>query len=189
MRIKRLVKIGRSRGIIVDRAILDLLDWGDDQKIAVTVASDGRGLLLTPEIISEAVTTVKRRKKPQDSSYVVVDLWREICVPHGLSDVRTKAGEDGKNRPVGGQLGRSIAARMKEESAVEWWREFFIRVSKSDFLMGRSADWKASLPWLMKPANLEKVMSGQYDSSQGSKPKKRVIDYEFSQSEWEEPSL
>lgn len=197
MRKKKLVRIGRSRGLIVDKAILDLLGWGPDQEVTVTMSPDGAGLLLIPEGAPEPIVeartvtapkVVKRRPKA-DGSEMVVALWRELCVPAGLSDVRTKD-EGGAQRPVGANLRRSICARLREEPSEEWWRKFFERVQSSDFLTGRSTSWRCSLPWLMKPANLEKVLAGQYDSAKsGGATQTRSIDYTFADEEWAEPSF
>lgn len=49
------------------------------------------------------------------------------------------------------------------------FREFFSRVTKSDFLCGRTQNrngriWKASFDWLILPTNFLKVCEGQYDN-------------------------
>lgn len=43
-----------------------------------------------------------------------------------------------------------------------------IEASKSDFLTGRSKDWKANLDWLMNPSNFLKVLEGNYANKEGS---------------------
>lgn len=60
---------------------------------------------------------------------------------------------------------RALRARMKEHPEYTWWTLFFSRVKYSDFLMGRKkgVNWKATFDWLMKPANLQKVIEGHYD--------------------------
>ena len=49
-----------------------------------------------------------------------------------------------------------------ERQNLEWWRTFFIRISESDFLTGKKTDWKATLGWLVKPANFIKIMNDNY---------------------------
>jgi hypothetical protein len=60
---------------------------------------------------------------------------------------------------------RALRARLKEHPEYTWWENFFARVKRSDFLMGRKkgVNWKATFDWLMKPANLQKVLEGNYD--------------------------
>ena len=43
-----------------------------------------------------------------------------------------------------------------------------IEASKSDFLTGKSKDWKASFDWLMNPNNFLKVLEGNYANKEGS---------------------
>lgn len=44
------------------------------------------------------------------------------------------------------------------------FEEFFKRVEKSDFLCGRtSSNFKATFEWILKPENMMKICSGQYD--------------------------
>lgn len=43
-----------------------------------------------------------------------------------------------------------------------------IEASKSDFLTGKSKDWKASFDWLMNPNNFLKVLEGNYSNKEGS---------------------
>ena len=43
-----------------------------------------------------------------------------------------------------------------------------IKASKSDFLTGKSKDWKASFDWLMNPNNFLKVLEGNYSNKEGS---------------------
>jgi hypothetical protein len=52
-------------------------------------------------------------------------------------------------------------------------RAYFERVESSDFLTGRkhSSDWNADFDWLLKPANVQKVLEGSYDNSSRGSPK------------------
>ena len=50
---------------------------------------------------------------------------------------------------------------------LEYWRNFFVFVSKSDFLMGKTNQqgrrpFKANLEWITKPANYLKIYEDQY---------------------------
>ena len=49
---------------------------------------------------------------------------------------------------------------------LQWFREFFESVQRSDFLTGRSKSdriWTADLEWLMLPSNFVKVAEGRYN--------------------------
>lgn len=67
-----------------------------------------------------------------------------------------------------------LAARWKERAerqSLDWWRDYFLKVKASDFLMGRcpprkdgSPPWMADLEWLIRPSNMPKVLEGKYDN-------------------------
>ena len=65
---------------------------------------------------------------------------------------------------------KMLRARWNEDrqrQALEWWKEFFAGVATSDFLTGRvngskAEPFVASLNWLLKPMNMEKVLNGNY---------------------------
>lgn len=55
------------------------------------------------------------------------------------------------------------------------FEEFFKRVEKSDFLCGRtSGPFKATFEWILKPENMLKICSGNYDSNFSSSSKANV---------------
>ena len=53
---------------------------------------------------------------------------------------------------------------QKERQSVQWWRDYFAYVSKSDFLMGRKGSFQASLAWLVNAQNFAKVVNGNYEN-------------------------
>ena len=55
---------------------------------------------------------------------------------------------------------RAIKARLKDYGLDEIKRAFSL-AEQSDFLKG-SSGWQASFDWLMKPANMTKVLEGNY---------------------------
>lgn len=58
----------------------------------------------------------------------------------------------------------AMRQRWKEHPNTEWWIAYFARVRRSPFLMGQKVvGWKATFDWLLKPANLQKVIEGNYD--------------------------
>lgn len=57
----------------------------------------------------------------------------------------------------------------EKRQTVEWWREFFRYIAKSDFLCGRNntpgrAPFVLSLDWLCNSTNFLKVLEGSYES-------------------------
>ena len=85
----------------------------------------------------------------------VADLYHSICVSfpkiRSLSDARKK----------------SIKARLKSYS-LEDFRTVFENAENSSFLKGSDGGWKASFDWLIKEANMLKVLEGNYQD----KPKR-----------------
>lgn len=59
---------------------------------------------------------------------------------------------------------RAMTEEFPEALRVQWWRDYFRRVSLSAFLRGRgSKGWRADLDWLLEPENARKVLAGNYD--------------------------
>ena len=79
----------------------------------------------------------------------VVDLYHSICVSYprirSLSDARKK----------------TIKARLKSYS-MDDFRALFENAEASSFLKGVDGGWKASFDWLIKEANMLKVLEGNY---------------------------
>ena len=64
---------------------------------------------------------------------------------------------------------RVIKARIKE-FGLEDIKTVFEKTESSDFLTGKTSDFKASFDWILKPANLVKILEGNYDNR---KPKNK----------------
>ena len=79
----------------------------------------------------------------------VVDLYHSICISfpkiRSLSDARKKA----------------LKARLKSYT-LEDFKTVFENAEASSFLKGTEGGWKASFDWLIKEANMLKVMEGNY---------------------------
>jgi hypothetical protein len=68
-------------------------------------------------------------------------------------------------------LNARIAERLhdgKPADATDYWRTFFVNVGASDFLCGRSGDFRADLEWLLRPENFLKVIEGRYENRKGA---------------------
>ena len=90
-----------------------------------------------------------KEKKENISCQQIVDLYHSICkslpVVRSLSDARK----------------RSIRARLKTYS-LEDFQAVFESAESSSFLKGADGGWKASFDWLIKEANMLKVLEGNY---------------------------
>lgn len=59
---------------------------------------------------------------------------------------------------------RAISARMRAGYTLEDFRKLFEMAERSEFLKGKnSRDWRADFDWLLKDANIVKVLEGKYD--------------------------
>ena len=87
--------------------------------------------------------------KPERTDYQgVLDAYHECCpsFPAVIKLTETRK--------------RAIKARLKDYGLDEIRRAFSL-AGQSDFLKG-SSGWQASFDWLMKPANMTKVLEGNY---------------------------
>ena len=87
--------------------------------------------------------------KPERTDYQgVLDAYHECCpsFPAVMKLTETRK--------------RAIKARLKDYGLDEIKRAFSL-AGQSDFLKG-SSGWQASFDWLMKPANMTKVLEGNY---------------------------
>ena len=57
-----------------------------------------------------------------------------------------------------------IASRWKEHPDIGFFHDLFYKVQDSDFLSGRANTFKAGFDWIFKPANLQKILEGNYDN-------------------------
>jgi hypothetical protein len=122
--------------------------------IHVAVDADGNR-----EMWTSNVEFVDRQVAPEavpDMADVrrIVEIYNECCktMPRAEKMTQTRA--------------RRIRAIMAEhnEDADDYFRRLFTRAHNSDFLSGRSGQWKAQFDWLLQPANITKLEEGAYDN-------------------------
>lgn len=87
----------------------------------------------------------------------IKSMYNEICKSFprctSLSDARKKA----------------IKARFASGHTVEDFKALFTKAEASSFLKGSNGrDWQASFDWLIKDANMAKVLDGNYDDMKGA---------------------
>ena len=103
----------------------------------------------TEEDIEEKELEKDNKKEERNDCQQVVDLYHSICKSfpsvRSLSDARKKA----------------IKSRLKTYS-IDDFRQVFMNAEESSFLKGQDGGWKASFDWLIKEANMLKVLEGNY---------------------------
>lgn len=83
----------------------------------------------------------------------VINLWNEFASTNNLPQKR--AAPDNLKNQI-----NTISKKQKWK--LDDWDTFLNILSNSDFLMGKSSDWKMNMDWLAKPANFSKAISGNY---------------------------
>lgn len=84
----------------------------------------------------------------------IISIWGEV-----LPELR-------QPRVWDGQRAKDLAARWKSKdvkaNSVDYWRGLFEYIRRSDFLMGRVTNFSASLDWVVKASNYNKIIEGKY---------------------------
>lgn len=100
---------------------------------------------------------IDKESKEKATCEQVVDLYRSICVSYpkviSLSEARKRA----------------IRARLKMYS-MDDFRMLFEKAEASSFLKGaNNRNWSANFDWMIKDANMAKVIDGNYDDGSWNK--------------------
>lgn len=86
-------------------------------------------------------------------------LWNDVCVSFA------------KIQGINGKRQKTVAARWHERPELSWWAEYFARIEASDFLKGKNdRGWHATFDWVVNPANMDKILEGNYDPKKGVTP-------------------
>ena len=104
------------------------------------------------DIEKELEIETETEKREKVNYQRIVDMYNNTCVSFPkvtvLSDARKKA----------------IKARLKTYT-YDSFEIVFAKAEASDFLKGKNnRDWQANFDWLIKDANMAKVLSGNYDN-------------------------
>lgn len=124
--------------------------WYENQKALPNVSPNV--ILTQPNATEEDIEEEKDKeleKEEKVNCQQVVDLYHSICTSfpsvRSLSDARKKA----------------IKARLRTYK-LDDFRQVFQMAEESSFLKGADGGWKASFDWLIKEANMLKVLEGNY---------------------------
>ena len=108
------------------------------------------------EIEKDKEEDIEEREKRTEIDYqLIADMFNSICSSYpklrALSEARKKA----------------IKARFNSGYSVEDFKELFTLAEASDFLKGKNdRDWRSTFDWLIKDANMAKVLDGNYKNKQ-----------------------
>lgn len=107
-------------------------------------------------IEKEKEKEIERREEKGDYKKIVA-MYNETCVSFPkvskISDARKKA----------------IKARLNTYS-LEDFKKLFEEAEASDFLKGKNArNWQASFDWMIKDANMAKVLDGNFKNAKGTR--------------------
>ena len=61
-----------------------------------------------------------------------------------------------------------VKKRWEENPTEQFFVDYFKKIHDSDFLSGRSDDWKCSFDWVMNPSNMQKILEGNYNNEEES---------------------
>lgn len=83
----------------------------------------------------------------------VMELYNQICVSYPRC---TKLSDSRK---------RAVNARLNSGVTLGDFKKAFEKAQSSDFLRGKNArDWTANFDWMIKDANIAKILDGNYDN-------------------------
>lgn len=105
------------------------------------------------------------KEKENNINYInIVNMYNDICISFPrvtkLSDGRRKA----------------IKARLRIYT-IDDFRKVFELAEESDFLKGcNNRNWSATFDWLVKDANMAKVLDGNYSKNKGRKEKSNSLE-------------
>lgn len=105
---------------------------------------------------------LEKEKKKEDVNYKrVIDMYNEICI----SLPRVSQNTDKRIK--------SLKVRLKKYSLYDF-QLLFEKAEASNFLKGSNGGWKANFDWLINESNMVKVLEGNYDNRQQTRPTNRL---------------
>lgn len=111
-------------------------------------------LEIEKEIDSEPEQKNRQKNLPLST---IVDAYHSICV--SFPKVRTLT----ENRK------KALNARLRTGYTLEDFQRLFEMAERSDFLKGKNnRNWSADFDWLIKDANMAKVLEGKYENKERS---------------------
>lgn len=118
----------------------------------------------SPEIEIEIEKEIEREQEIETESkrvnyQLIADMYNDTCVSFPRL---TKLSENRK---------KAIKARLKTYT-IDDFKRLFEKAEASSFLKGKNdRNWSASFDWMVKDANMAKVLEGNYDDKHKAAPK------------------
>lgn len=111
----------------------------------------------------------RREEKNKDQKHLSVSAMPKADVPAEaiLAAFRELLPGFPQPRKLDGDRKKKIIARWHEDperQTLDWWRDYFGYVAKSDFLTGRTGWGGCGFDWLIAPTNMRKVIEGNYEN-------------------------
>ena len=112
--------------------------------------------------IEKEIEIEKRESRDRANYQLIADMYNDTCVSFqrltSLSESRKKA----------------IKARLKTYT-VEDFQTMFAKAEMSSFLKGgNDRNWSATFDWMIKDANMAKILDGNYDNKEQTKKQNKV---------------
>lgn len=107
---------------------------------------------------SNNCTENEQKDKYTEMADAIVAVWNQT-----LTDVLPKVTKLTDKRR------KHINAQLKKYPDMEHWQTCFEKVKASDFLTGRSVQWKCNFDWVLNENNRTKVLEGNYDNKEQQK--------------------
>lgn len=105
----------------------------------------------------------------------IVDLFNSVC----CSLPRVKSITDARRKAI-----RNAGKQLMDAGG---FQALFDKVERSDFLTGRSGNWQGCcFDWIMKPANITKIIEGNYDNRAGGSNRDYTDPDRYSDNGWGE---
>lgn len=148
------VQRAKKTGLIEDK------EWTMSNEIGQCPTCPSKSKRKSIEIETELETETESEKRERVDYQKIADMFNDTCVSFSrvtsLSDARKKA----------------IKARLKTYT-LDDFKLMFEKAEASSFLKGgNDRNWSATFDWMLKDANMAKILDGNYDNRSGSKPNK-----------------
>jgi len=121
------------------------VDFGEDEDLAADVEDEG----------PQEPPSPKRGKRASGPSPPPVTELVALYHEHCPSLPRVLKAEGAR---------RDRLVRAHAQMGREGLADYFRRVEASDFLAGRAKEWRADLDWILKPANMQRILEGVHDN-------------------------
>ncbi len=87
--------------------------------------------------------------------HLAFDLFNDFAESNGLS----------KAQVLNPKRRTHLKSRLKDCGGIDGWKTALEKMAKSDFLMGKTTEWKANLDFMLQQSSFIKIMEGAYDNN------------------------